>query len=126
MAISVPSIDSSRRWYTEKLGLRVIMEPAPQNGSRVVVLQGGGLTVELIEQAGSVSLRTAAPAIAHSTQLHGYFKSGFFVENFDATLAELRARGVTIAMGPFPAQNGQPPQVIIRDSGGNLIQIFGR
>lgn len=53
------------------------------------------------------------------------FKAGFLVKDFDSAVDELRARGVTIAFGPFPAQNGQRANVLIRDNAGNLIQIFG-
>jgi catechol 2,3-dioxygenase-like lactoylglutathione lyase family enzyme len=125
-AVSVPNADSSRAWYVEKLGMRVIMESPRQNGTRVIVVTGGGLTVELLENASAVPLRTAAPAINHTTLVHGPFKAGFYVDDFDATLGRLRQRGVAIAMGPFPAGNGAGPNVIIRDNAGNLIQIFGR
>ena len=50
-ALSVANIDESTRWYRDKLGLRVIMQ-APRTDatkSAATVLQGGGLTVELVQ-----------------------------------------------------------------------------
>lgn len=126
LGLSVPDLDASVRWYAEKLGLRVIMDPPPYQGTRVKVLEGGGLVVELQHNPAAVPLRTAAPAITHTTLVHGIFKAGFRVEDYDRTLATLRERGVEIAMGPFPARDGQPANVIIRDNAGNLLQLFGR
>jgi hypothetical protein len=58
--------------------------------------------------------------------VHGYFKAGIVVDDYDTTLEALRARGVEIAMGPFPARPGQRANVIVRDNAGNLIQFFGK
>jgi hypothetical protein len=58
--------------------------------------------------------------------VHGIFKAGVVVDDYDVTLATLRARGVDIAIGPFPARNGQRANFIVRDNAGNFIQFFGR
>lgn len=125
LAISVPNADSSRAWYMSKLGMREIFRSG-QNGVRVIVLSGGGLTVEILEKAGSMPLRTAAPTITDQTLVHGPFKAGVYVENFDLTIQRLRQRGVPIYLGPFPPANGLPANALIRDNYGNLIQFFGR
>ena len=59
-------------------------------------------------------------------KVHGVFKSGLIVEDFDRTVAALRSRGVEIAFGPFPKSSTQRANVIVRDNAGNLIQFFGR
>lgn len=125
-ALSVPDLEASIRWYREKLGLEVILRPLPEEKSRVAVLQGNGLTVELLQLADAVPLSQAAPAVTANYLVHGYFKAGLVVDDFDHTLETLRARGVAIAIGPFPARAGQPANVIVRDNAGNLIQFFGR
>ena len=120
-AISVSDLEASTQWYSEKLGLRSIMSVPKQRGAvGVNVLQGNGLTVEIQQHDGAEPDSREAPA-----QRHGIFKVGVFVQDFDATLAQLRARGVPIFMGPFRSSN-QPPQVIVRDPSGTLIQFFGR
>jgi catechol 2,3-dioxygenase-like lactoylglutathione lyase family enzyme len=126
IGISVPDLDASVRWYVEKLGMRVIMEPPPSDGFTVKVVEGGGLIVELLHNAAAAPLRTAAPSITHTTQVHGVFKAGVVVEEYERTLATLRSRGVDIAVGPFPARAGQPANFIVRDNAGNLLQFFGR
>jgi catechol 2,3-dioxygenase-like lactoylglutathione lyase family enzyme len=124
-AVSVPDLDASARWYTEKLGLRVAFEPPPGDMT-VKVLEGGGLIVELLHTAAASPQLTLPPGGTHGTQVHGIFKAGIVVADFERTLAVLRARGVAIAIGPFPARDGQRANFIIRDNAGNLLQVFGR
>jgi catechol 2,3-dioxygenase-like lactoylglutathione lyase family enzyme len=126
IGVSVGNLEESVRWYTEKLGLTVIMRPPKIEQSSAVVLEGGGLIVELMKHDQGVPLTTAAPSITRDYLVHGIYKAGFFVEDLDATVARLRARGVTIAIGPFPATAEQPANLLIRDNAGNHIQIFGR
>ena len=120
-ALSVPDLEASRTWYEEKLGLRTTMRPPATNGISVAILEGGGLIVELIHNP-----RARSRVGAHSTELHGYFKAGIIIDDYDATLTRLRERGVTFAFGPFPARDGQRANFAISDNAGNLIQFFQR
>jgi catechol 2,3-dioxygenase-like lactoylglutathione lyase family enzyme len=117
-AVSVASMAPSVAWYRDKLGLDVTLEV--QGPTQVTVLEGGGLTVELIRDPAA-----RRPSASRPELVHGFFKAGFMVRDFDRAVEELRARGVTIAFGPFPATPQQRANVIIRDHAGNLIQIFG-
>ena len=120
VAISVSSLDSSSKWYQEKLGLRVTMnvpKSATQNG--IAILQGNGLIVELQEHTG-------AAAVNHSPSARqGIFKYGIVVDDYDATLAAIRARNIPIVIGPFPKRPDQPANFIIRDNSGTYIQFLG-
>ena len=122
-ALSVPDADAAATWYSDKLGLKVIMRPPERNGTQVIIVGGGGLIVELIEQQGSVSLKEAAPAVKHDTMVLGVFKAGVIVNDLDSLIAALKARGVPIAMGPFPRSAEQRANLIIRDNNGNYIQF---
>jgi catechol-2,3-dioxygenase len=121
VAISVASLDSSSRWYQDKLGLTVIMnvpKTAERNGT--IVLQGNGLLVELQEHTG-------AAAVNHSPSARqGIFKYGVVVEDYDATLAAIRARNIPIVIGPFPKRADQPANFMIRDNSGTYIQFLGK
>ena len=125
-ALSVPDIEASARWYSEKLALKVAMREPKRNNIAVIVLAGGGLIVELIQSDGAMPLTKVAPAINDPSLIHGIFKSGLFVEDLDKTLASLKARNVEIAFGPFPAKENGMKNFIIRDNSGNLIQFFGK
>ena len=124
-ALSVADLDASTRWYSEKLGLSVVMRPPKQDKSAVAVLEGGGLIVELLQRDDALALRQAAPSATASYLVHGIFKAGVIVDDLNATITALRARGVEIAMGPFPASKEQRANAIIRDNAGNMIQFFG-
>src|SRR5688572_5726078 len=87
-AISVPDLQASTKWYTEKLGLRAILIVPKQPGAvGVNVLQGNGLTVEIQQHDGAEPVTRGAPS-----DRQGIFKVGVVVKDFDATLAMLRAR----------------------------------
>ena len=124
-AVSVADLEASVRWYTEKLGLDVTMHPPKFEKSTAVILEGGGLIVELTHHDDAVPLATAAPAIRENYKVHGIFKAGVIVEDFHTAMAELRARGVPIVIGPFAATAQQRANAIIRDNEGNFIQLFG-
>jgi catechol 2,3-dioxygenase-like lactoylglutathione lyase family enzyme len=124
-ALSVADIQASARWYSEKLGLKVVMEVPKRERSAVIVLEGGGLVVELLQDDDALPLSRAVPVLTGRQSVHGLFKAGVLVEDFEGTVAMLRARGVEIAYGPYPAREHQRANVIIRDNSGNLIQFFG-
>ena len=124
-ALSVADLDASTRWYSEKLGLSVVLRPPKQDKSALAVLEGGGLIVELLQRDDATPLRRAVPSASANYQVHGLFKAGVVVDDLNATLSTLRASGVEIAMGPFPASKEQRANAIIRDNAGNLIQFFG-
>jgi catechol 2,3-dioxygenase-like lactoylglutathione lyase family enzyme len=125
-ALSVSDINASARWYSEKFGLKVVMPVSKDDKAAVTVLEGGGLIVELIQHNAAVPLSKAAPAIKEHILLHGLFKAGIIVHDFERTLEALKARHVEIAFGPFAARANQKANAIVRDNAGNLIQIFGR
>jgi catechol 2,3-dioxygenase-like lactoylglutathione lyase family enzyme len=125
VAISVADLDASTRWYSEKLGLQVAKQEPKRDGAAVVVLEGGGLIVELIQLDAAQPLSKVAPAVTKPDLVHGISKAGVLVEDFEQALATLRAHKVEIAYGPFPARPGERANVIVRDNAGNLLQFFG-
>jgi catechol 2,3-dioxygenase-like lactoylglutathione lyase family enzyme len=125
-ALSVPDLDASIQWYTEKLGLHIVMRPPKEDRAEVAVLEGNGLIVELLQLTDAKPFSQAAPGTSANYLVHGFFKAGIVVEDYDAALEALRARGAEIAMGPFPARPGQRANVIVRDNAGNLIQFIAK
>ena len=93
---------------------------------RVTVLEGDGLTVELIQNDDALPLSRAAPAAKSNVDEHGIFKAGVIVNDFEQTLAMLRVRRAEIVIGSFPGRNGQRANVMVKDHAGNLIQFFGK
>jgi len=109
-AVSVADLDASAKWYSEKSG--------PIGG--FVILEGGGLIVELLKHAAAAPRSSNGP-----DAVQGFFKAGAIVADFDRTVSTLRARGVEIVVGPFAARATARANVIFKDNAGNLIQLFG-
>jgi catechol 2,3-dioxygenase-like lactoylglutathione lyase family enzyme len=120
-ALVVPDLEASTRWYADVMGLAVTMRVPMADGVAVTVLEGGGLTVELLQRTVAVT-----PAEPDRGRLLGVMKVGFVVRDLDGALARLRERGAELVMGPFPASGGQRANALIRDGDGTLIQLFGR
>jgi catechol 2,3-dioxygenase-like lactoylglutathione lyase family enzyme len=126
VAISVPDLDASANWYMEKLGLKRVKHAiSADKKSAVTILQGNGLSVELICLAEAASLSKIAPALKGSHQVYGIFKVGVFVDDFDAALRELKSRQITFAFEPFFDGSMQCRMFAIRDNNGNILQFFG-
>jgi len=123
--LSVPDVEASAKWYSEKFGMTVVLRPPKFDGATAVILEGNGLIVELLQRDDAMPLSKAAPSVAQNYRIHGFFKAGIIVDDFDATVARLKERGVAIAMGPYPKTAEQRANVIVRDNSGNLIQFFG-
>ena len=125
IGLSVPDLQASIKWYSDKLGLQITMQEPKRDKASFAVLEGGGLIVELVQLDDAKSLKQVAPSVTDRPFLHGPFKSGMIVEDYERLLGTFKERGVEIAYGPFPARDRQRANVIIRDNAGNLIQIFG-
>ena len=125
-AVSVADMQASADWYSKTFGLKVVMVTPKNEKAAATVLEGGGLIVELVQHDDALPMSSGAPKVQSALFLHGLFKAGVVVDDFDRTLAVLKARRVEIAFGPFPARANQRANVIIKDNAGNLIQVFGK
>lgn len=111
VALLTANFAELRRFYGETLGLPEIGGYPAQ---RIVFFRAGSLGIELI---GRDSLEPAGTA--------GWGHLALEVEDIDATVAELGARGVVFHVQPkgFP---GEPPDARVaffRDPDGNEVQL---
>lgn len=120
IALSVPDLEASATWYSQKLGVvRTMTIPRQGAMAGVILMESAGLVVELIQ------LDSARAGPERPEMLHGIAKAGILVSNFDSTVARLRARGITFFFGPYPPRNGNRANVAFLDNSRNLIQILG-
>lgn len=120
IALSVPDVEASARWYSEKLGLRLVMRiPRMDKIVGGAALEGGGILLELIQR------EDAKPGTALAELTHGIVKAGILVADFERAVAGLRARGVVFFAGPYPARPGQRANVMFKDNAGNMLQVLG-
>jgi catechol 2,3-dioxygenase-like lactoylglutathione lyase family enzyme len=125
-ALSVPDLEASVRWYSDKIGLRVTLRPPKQGKTSIAILEADGWLVELQQHDDALPLQTVAPAVSDRTLVHGPFKVGVMVANLSAAITLLGERQVPIAFGPFPATASQKANLIIRDNAGNLLQLIAK
>jgi catechol 2,3-dioxygenase-like lactoylglutathione lyase family enzyme len=122
-ALSVADLRATAAWYRATFGLEVVMDEAGRGAiPAVVVLEGRGLVVELMQSANPTAARASSSGSEGAPRL---FKTGVIVEDFDGTVTMLKARGVAIVAGPFPPAPMRRANVLIRDIEGNLIQFLG-
>lgn len=132
VALSVPDLPASERWYGSLFGLtRVFEGAAPDSSTQVVLLSGRGVRVELVWHRTARSLAAVTGAPTAPDQVYGPAKIGFYVRDLDRVLAQLRAQRATIE-GTWLTR---PPHVaatdtlwtrniLVRDPAGTYVQFF--
>ena len=98
IALFVPDLEATARWYSETLGLRRVMT-IPRMGTIVggAALEGDGIVVELLQR------EDAKPGTTPVELTHGSAKAGILVADFDRCQATPRSR---------PRQNGSRNAVL--------------
>jgi lactoylglutathione lyase len=87
VAIAVENMEESTQFYTEILGLKEVRRFSPQPGLTIALFKGEGeAMIELIENEANKK---------------GLFLVGMEVEDMDAEVANLKAKGIELTRGPF-------------------------
>ena len=126
IALSVADLTRMVQWYRDTLGFRVHSEHAPADRPvRATLLRQGNAFIEMVQLPDAKPISERSPGTT-VFMVHGFFKSGFVLQDIDAAYQTLRSRGVRMAY-----ELGQPPggpyrSFGIRDPEGNLLQFFGR
>jgi lactoylglutathione lyase len=85
--IIVDNMDESIKFYTEVMGLEIDSKHNPQPGATITLLKGDGdAMIELIKNTENET---------------GLFSVGMDVEDINATVKELKSKGVKITMEPI-------------------------
>ena len=106
--------ERAERFYTGVLGFKVRSRDTVPGGLRLVYLDLGGTTVELLTYA-----EPQAPA-AEGSRL-GYRMMALEVEDMDGALATLKSKGIEPAWGPV--RRPTYARAEIRDPDGNAIEL---
>lgn len=126
VAVRTPDLETARRWYVEKLDFRVVAEwdyadeqlaylaPATDDHFYVEILGGG--------DPSPTDVRPYTD-LGDSLKYAGYHHFCLNVASVDATVEELRARGVTIVTEPFELLAISRRLAFFCDPFGNLIEL---
>lgn len=131
-ALSVSDLATSARWYQQAFGLHRVFESAsPDSSTKVLLLAGAGLRVELVWHRNARSLASYAGGPTQPDMVFGAPKIGFFVRDLDRAIAALRKQGATIEGMWLDRPPHLPPDdslwtrnILARDNSGTYVQLF--
>ena len=119
IALLVEDAQAAAAWYRDVLALTEVKRIDAEDGRYAIrILEGQGLTVEVIRLAG------VGPAPAERTL--GLFKAGFYVDDIDAAYAWLAGRDADVDPGIFHDETLGSRSFLFRDPWGNRLQVFQR
>ena len=126
VALRVPNYETAKSWYVDKLDFRVVHEwPfADEQLAYLAPANDDHFMIELL--GGGDPLPIDAPAykdLADSLRYSGYHHFCINVADIEATVAELRKRGVTIVTEPFKLDDISRKLAFFADPFGNLIEL---
>jgi catechol 2,3-dioxygenase-like lactoylglutathione lyase family enzyme len=120
VTMSVPDIEAGIKWYTEKLGFKVVKRKSyPEFQTSLVFMALNGYNVELIQDGNAkpTPLRPDPPA---HTSTYGITQFQFRTTDLAAVKKELIAKQIPIVW-EFENQELGAKFLVIRDLNGNLI-----
>ena len=121
VAIRVVDYAGTLRWYTDMLDFHVEVE-WPWGDMRLAYLSNGTAWVEVL--GGATAEPQPDPTSLEPTFRHeGLNHFCLAIEDFDDTLAELRARGVEFVGEPFVVEEINRDLAVVKDNSGNLIEL---
>ena len=126
VALRVTDFEVAKRWYVEKLDFRVVHEwPfADEQLAYLALPNDDRFMIEIL--GGGDPLPMDAPAhsdLADSLRYSGYHHFCLNVADIEATVAELRKRGVAIVAEPFRLDDISRKLAFFADPFGNLIEL---
>ncbi|MGH2602396.1 MAG: VOC family protein, partial [Dehalococcoidia bacterium] len=108
-------VDEAVRFYTGNLGFRLLRKWRAADSSEAAYAELGGILLEIILSAATPNVR------ADGTR--GEQRFGLVVDQLDAVLTELKAKGVEIATEPFEPRSFWGRQATIRDPFGYIVAL---
>lgn len=119
--ISVPNLDEAIEWYREMLGFDVERRfPIPAAKAEVAMIRHGNLRFELFEVEDAAPLPEDRRTPNRDLKTHGTKHVAFRVDDAEAFLEHMTAKGADIAM---VVREKFGMGFFIRDCAGNLIEF---
>jgi catechol 2,3-dioxygenase-like lactoylglutathione lyase family enzyme len=112
----VSDVDAAIAFYTDMLGFKLEIHPAPGFAS----LSRGNLQL-LLNRPGAGGAGQAMPAGQHPTP-GGWNRIQIEIDNLDATVASLKRAGARFRNEIVSGNGGK--QILIEDPSGNPIELF--
>ncbi|OGU37066.1 MAG: hypothetical protein A2068_03270 [Ignavibacteria bacterium GWB2_35_6b] len=126
-AISVADVVESAEWYKKIFDLTETADLKADDGSvHTKILESDFYLIELSQHKTGKSLKEAAPQIERNYLLHGFFKVGFYVKDFEAAVNFLKENNVQFFGRIIEDEKHGIKFILIKDNSGNTLQIFAK
>lgn len=119
-AASVGNLDRAIKWYTEKLGFKVVLRQKIDADREIAWLTIPGFRVDLLQVKGSMPHRPVADHMLEQSWGHIVFS----VASVDKTYAILKSRGVVLPEAPATNEKLHIRSAHFPDSEGNWIELY--
>jgi catechol 2,3-dioxygenase-like lactoylglutathione lyase family enzyme len=126
VALQVGNLDASVRWYTTYLGFQQKeRRDFPDHQLKLAILNLQDFDIELVENAKT--LRKAEALSGKATDITGFAKVTFTVDNVAGLFRELSDKGADFAV-KLRASNIRPGEqsFVVLDNEGNWLQFVGK
>lgn len=126
VAISVPDIDESARWYEEKLGFKLRSRSQVSTGIEIALIEKNGLLIDLIRIPNQRNAEGEPKDPPAHLEVLGIRNLVFHVDDLKAADAELKAKGVRLIWESRMIPEIGTAVTNFRDNNGNLIALWER
>ena len=124
VGIVVQSLDASLDWYREHLGFERLTEYVIP-GARVAFASRGDLRLEFFQTEGATPMSPERANAQSNLKLGGINHFAIGVDDLEALVSELQAKGVEVASPPREVPDGRGDRfAFIRDNERMLIELF--
>jgi methylmalonyl-CoA/ethylmalonyl-CoA epimerase len=125
IGISVPNAEESAAWYKKMFGFEEVtrMNQGVTNSKMFIIhIKRGNCYIELFQVEGAKPLPDYRRDPTADLSVHGLKHFAFQVDDVQAVIKELKAKGAEIAMEPIDT-----PQIafaFVRDNAGNTFELI--
>ncbi|MBD2057407.1 VOC family protein [Oculatella sp. FACHB-28] len=126
VAISVANLDESIAWYEDKLGFQLQNRRQVSTGIEIALIEKNDFYIDLIYITGSENVEGSPQDPPDHLRVQGLRNLVFWVNNLQATDAELKSKGVQLIWESRYIPEVETSVTNFRDNNGNLIAIWER
>lgn len=124
IGVVVQDLEATIGWYSKHLGFERQTEFAFP-GTKVAFIARGPLRLELFQVDGALPMQPERKEAVSNLGIGGINHFAITVDDLDATVAELQAKGVELAYALSDVPDGSGDRwTFVRDNEGMLVELY--